>query len=116
MKKVTVLLAAAMLTLSVGAANAQKLAHMNYEEVLAEMPETKKATAELENYSKMKEAELKKLGESFQSEVQKYQAEGAKMTEAKRSAKEQELQKTQQNLQQMQNTAMQDINKRRETQ
>lgn len=115
MKKLSVLFAVAVLVLSTGIAKAQKLAHLNYEEVLAMMPETKKATTDLENFSKTKEAELKKLGDAWQADVQKYQTEGAKMTETARQAKEQELQKTQQNLQQMGLAAQQDIQKRRET-
>lgn len=115
MKKLSVLLASVMMMLSVGVVSAQKIAHLNYEEVLSLMPETKKATDELEKFSKTKDAELKKLSDAWSADVQKFEAEAAKMTDAQRQAKGQELQKTQQNLQQMLNTAQQDIQKRRET-
>lgn len=115
MKKVTALFAFIMLVASVGMANAQKIAAMNYEEVLSAMPESKKATADLETYAKSKEAEIKKMNDSFAAEVQKAQAEAAKMTDAQKQAKGAELEKTQQNLQQMQVTAQQDLSKRRES-
>ena len=115
MKKISVLFAVVLMLMTAGVANAQKIAALNYEEILSLMPETKKVTTELDTFSKTKEAELKKLGDTFQADIQKYQAEGAKLTEAQRTAKEAELQKTQTNLQQMAATAQQDLMKRRET-
>ncbi|UJF31079.1 OmpH family outer membrane protein [Kaistella sp. 97-N-M2] len=114
MKKLSVLFAAVMMFVTVGVANAQKVASMDYEAVLAAMPETKKMTTELDTFSKTKGDELNKQAESFQKEVQQYQADGAKMTEAQRTAKEAELQKKQQNLQQLQQTAQNDLSQRRD--
>jgi outer membrane protein len=90
MKKLSVLFAAVMMLVTVGTANAQKLASIDYESVLAAMPETKKMTTDLDTFSKTKSTELNKQAEAFQKEVQQYQAEGAKMTEAQRNAKEAE--------------------------
>ncbi|HCN12479.1 MAG TPA: OmpH family outer membrane protein [Kaistella sp.] len=115
MKKLSVLFAAVMMLMTVGVAKAQKVASMDYEAVLAAMPETKKMTTDLDTFSKTKGDELNKQAEAFQKEVQAYQAEGAKMTEAQRTAKESELQKKQQNLQQLQQTAQQDLASRRDT-
>ncbi len=115
MKKISVLFAMVMMLMTAGVANAQKIAALDYEQILSLMPETKKVTTDLDTFSKTKEAELKKLGDTFQADIQKYQAEGAKLTEAQRTAKEAELQKTQTNLQQMAATAQQDLMKRRET-
>lgn len=115
MKKLSVLFAAVLMLMTVGVAKAQKIAALDYEQVLSIMPETKKVSTDLEAFSKSKEAELKKLDDAFKVDVQKYQAEGAKMTEAQRTAKEAELQKTGQNLQQMAATAQQDLLKKRET-
>lgn len=115
MKKLSVLFAAVMMLVAVGNANAQKLASIDYESVLAAMPETKKMTTDLDTFSKTKGDELQKQAEAFQKEVQQYQTEGAKMTEAQRTAKETDLQKKQQNLQQLQQTAQQDLAQRRDT-
>lgn len=114
MKKLSVLFAAVMMLVTAGAVNAQKVASMDYEAVLAAMPETKKMTTDLDTFSKTKGDELQKQAESFQKEVQQYQAEGAKMTEAQRNAKQSELEKKQQNLQQLQQTAQQDLASRRD--
>ena len=97
MKKLSVLFAAVMMLVTAGAVNAQKVASMDYETVLAAMPETKKMTTDLDTFSKTKGDELQKQAEAFQKEVQQYQADGAKLTEAQRTAKEGELQKKQQN-------------------
>ena len=115
MKKLSVLFAAVMMLVTAGAVNAQKVASMDYETVLAAMPETKKMTTDLDTFSKTKGDELQKQAEAFQKEVQQYQADGAKLTEAQRTAKEGELQKKQQNLQQLQQTAQNDLAQRRDT-
>ena len=114
MKKLSVLFAAVMMFVTVGMVNAQKVASMDYEAVLSAMPETKKMTTDLDTFSKTKGDELQKQAEAFQKEVQQYQADGAKLTEAQRTAKEGELQKKQQNLQQLQQTAQNDLAQRRD--
>lgn len=114
MKKLSVLFAAVMMLMTAGAVSAQKVASMDYEAVLSAMPETKKMTTDLDTFSKTKGDELNKQAEAFQKEVQQYQAEGAKLTEAQRTAKEGELQKKQQNLQQLQQTAQNDLAQRRD--
>lgn len=114
MKKLSVLFAVVMMFVAVGVAKAQKMASLDYQQVLSLMPETKKVSTDLDAFSKAKEAELKKMGDAFQADVTKYQTEGAKMTEAQRQAKEAELGKTQQNLQQVALTAQQDLGKKRE--
>ena len=114
MKKLSVLFAAVMMFVTVGVANAQKVASIDYEAILASMPETKKMTTDLDTFSKTRGDELNRQAEAFQKEVQQYQAEGAKMTEAQRQAKEGELQKKQQNLQALQQTAQADLAQRRD--
>lgn len=115
MKKLSVLFAAVMMFVTVGVAKAQKVASMDYEAVLAAMPETKKMTTELEAFSKTKGDELNKQGEAFQKEVQQYQqVDGPKMTEAQRNAKEAELQKKQQSFQAIQQTAQNDLAQKRD--
>ena len=114
MKKLSVLFAAVMMLITAGAVNAQKVASMDYEAVLAAMPETKKMTTDLDTFSKTKGDELQKQAEAFQKEVQQYQTDAAKLTEAQRTAKEGELQKKQQNLQQLQQTAQNDLAQRRD--
>ena len=116
MKKLSVVFAAVMMFLAVGEVSAQqKIAHLDYQEILAQMPEAKKVSTDLETFSKTKEAEIKKLADAWQADVKKYQDEAPKMAEAQRAAKESDLQKTQQNLQQMATTAQADLLKKRES-
>lgn len=114
MKRLSVLFAAVAMFMAVGVAKAQKFAALDYQEVLTAMPETKKVSEDLDAFAKGKDAELKKMDEAFKAEIQKYQEGAAKLTDAQRQAKEAELQKTQQNLQQFALTAQQDLQKRRE--
>ena len=70
MKRLSVLFAAVMMFVAVGTASAQqKLAHMDYQEVLALMPEAKKVSTDLDTFSKTKEAEIKKLADAWQADV-----------------------------------------------
>ncbi|MGA9211982.1 OmpH family outer membrane protein [Kaistella sp.] len=114
MKKLSVLFAAVMMFATVGVAKAQKVAMMDYEAVLAVMPETKKMTTDLEAFSKTKGDEINKQAEAFQKDVQQYQAEVAKLTEAQRQTKEADFQKRQQNLQAIQQTAQNDLAQKRD--
>lgn len=115
MKKLSVLFTAVLMFATASVVSAQKFASMDYEAVLAVMPEAKKMTADLDAFSKLKGDELNKQAEAFDKDVQKYKAEGAKMTEAQRAAKEAEFQKVSQNLQQLQQTAQNDLAQRRDT-
>lgn len=114
MKRISVLFVAIVLCLGTGVAKAQKIASMDYESVLSSMPEAKKLTTDLETFSKTKGDELNKQAAAFQTEVDQYQKTGASLTEAQRQTKEAELQKKQQNLQQLQVTAQNDLAQRRE--
>ncbi|MGC4128313.1 MAG: OmpH family outer membrane protein [Bergeyella sp.] len=97
-----------------GSANAQKIASMDYESVLSAMPEAKKLTTDLDAFSKAKGDELNKQAAAWQAEVEQYQKAAGGLTEAQRAAKEEELQKKQQNLQQLNLTAQTDLGKKRE--
>lgn len=115
MKRLSVLFAVVTIFVATGFAQAQKVASMDYEAVLAAMPETKKMSDDLEAYSKTKGDELNKMGQAFQTEVQEFQKAAATMTDAQRQAKGAELEKKQENLQQIQQTAQNDLVKRRDT-
>lgn len=114
MKKLSVLFAGAILFMSAGVMKAQKIAVLDVATVLGAMPEKKKADDQLAAFSKAKEAELKKEGDIFQADVQKYQTEGAKMSEADRTKKEAELEKTQTALRKKATDAQEEFLKKRD--
>ena len=109
MKKLSVLFAAVMMLMSFGYANAQKMATADVSAILNMMPEKIKADEQLKAFSTAKQAELEKMATALQAEVQKYQESAAKLTPQQKQAKEAELSKTQQNIQQMQQAAQKDL-------
>lgn len=112
MKRTGLLFAFAMFLMSFGTVSAQKTVTLNLAEILNTMPEKKKADEQLEAFAKTKRVDLEKQEKALQAEVEKYQKEAGKLTEAQRSAREQELQKKIQNFQQLQQVAQQDLAKR----
>ncbi len=113
MKKLSVIFS--IITLfATGLVQAQKIASIDYETILAAMPEAKKMTTDLETFSKTKGDELNKQATAFQAEVEAYQKSAGTLTEAQRAAKEEELGKKQQGLQQLQYTAQSDLAQKRE--
>ncbi len=115
MKRLSVLFAAVAMFVAVGFAQAQKIASMDYEAVLAAMPETKTMSDDLEAFSKTKGEDLQKRLQAFQTEAEEFQKTASTMPEAQRQAKYAELEKKQNELQQMQQTAQNDLMKRRDT-
>lgn len=114
MKKISILFAAVVMFMSFGVAKAQKMASADVSAILNMMPEKIKADEQLKAFSTAKQAEIEKLATAFQTEVQKYQEGAAKLTPQQREAKEAELGKTQQHLQQMQQAAQKDFNEKSE--
>ena len=115
MKKLSVLFAAVLMFMSVGVAKAQKVASLNVAEVLSLMPEKKKADEQLTAFRTTKEAEIKKQMESYQATVQKYYEEAPKQTQQVNDTRTAELQKLQQNIQQMTVAAEKDMAGRMDT-
>lgn len=109
MKKLSVLFAAVMMFLAVGVAKAQKIATMDVAAVLNAMPEKKKADDQLKAFTDGKQAEIKKQADAAQALLKKYSEDAPKQTEAVNKQREAELQKLQENLQQMSNAAQKDF-------
>lgn len=109
MKKLSVLFAAVVMLLSFGKAKAQKVASIDVAAILNAMPEKKKADDQLQALSTAKQNEIKKQAESAQALFTKYQAESAKQTAEVNKQREAELQKLQENLQQMSGAAQKDL-------
>ncbi|MRM84178.1 OmpH family outer membrane protein [Riemerella anatipestifer] len=114
MKKLSVLFAAVMMFVSMSIAKAQKVATVDVEAILSMMPEKKKADEQLLSVFKAKQAEIQKQAQTWQEEVAAYQKVAATMTEAQRIAKEGELQKKQQNIQQMSEAAQKDYTEKQQ--
>jgi outer membrane protein len=76
------------------------MATVDVDAILNMMPEKIKAEEQLKAFSTAKQAEIEKLATVWQADVEKYKAAAEKMTQPQREAKEAELTKTQQQIQQ----------------
>ncbi len=112
MKLVRNLLLVSILFLGFTKAQAQKIAHINTQELVAAMPETKQMEEELKKVAQAYDNDYKAQQTSLQAKLQKYDKEAATQTDtenAKRAAEVQELQKK---LQLYAQTAQQELQKK----
>lgn len=110
MKKLFVIIALAMPLL----VNAQKLGHINTQELFQTMPELATVRAKMDTIQGQYENQLVEMQEEIQKKIQDYQQNQASMPEAVKNIREQELQEMQQRLQTFYQTAEQDIQKRQQ--
>ncbi len=108
MKKILVL-AALFLGLSSTAIAQQKIGHINADELLAMMPETKTAQAELEKYGKQLEKDLTDMETELQTKIQSFRSNEKMMTTPTREMKTKELQELQGRIQEYSQRAQQDL-------
>lgn len=114
MKKLSVLFAAVMMVVSVGMAKAQKIATLDVLGVLNAMPEKKKADADLKTFLDTKQAEIKKKADAGQAKLKQYTEEAPKKTAEENKAREAELQKIKEEIDQMQEKAQKDLQAKQE--
>lgn len=104
----------ALLTFGFGTtAQAQKLAYINYEKILSELPETKTMTSQLEQLSKSYRDEIEQKGKALEAKGKKYDAEAVTKTDSENQARAVEFQNEQRGLQEAVMAAEKDIQKRR---
>jgi len=109
MKKLSVLFAAVIMVVSVSMAKAQKLATVDLMGVLNAMPEKKKADTDLKAFLDTKQAEIKKKADAGQAKLKQYSEEAPKKTADENKAREGELAKMQEEIQQMNDKAQKDF-------
>lgn len=88
---------------------AQKLGHINADQLLQEMPETQDAQAQLEAYGKQLEKDLTEMENELQSKMQKFQQDVEMMTKLNRETKSREIQELQNRIQEYSRKAQQDL-------
>ena len=106
MKRIILLAAAALMTLS---ASAQKIGHVNFTELVQLMPEADAARTTLQAVSKEADETLQSMYEEYQTKATQYQQKSASWTPAIKEAKEKELMDIQNRLQESQQTFQQEI-------
>lgn len=110
MKNLKSLLLAAVLTLGINSiSQAQKVAHINFEELVASMPATKKLQADLEKLGKTYGEEITTAQKNLKAKIDKYTAEEVSQTQAQNEGRIKEVQVDQSKIQQLQQAAQQEL-------
>lgn len=110
MKKLFLMLALVLPML----ASAQKMGHVNTQELFAQMPELNQVRAQMDTLQNMYENQLALMQEEFNKKVQDFQQNQASMTDGVREFRQQELAELEQRIQTFYQTAQQDIQKKQQ--
>ena len=106
-KKLTITFLFLFATLTISAQS--KIAHINSQALISEMPEVKEAQAQLEKLQKTYATEIDASMKEYQTKLQTYSADAQNQTQVTNDARQKELAGMEQNIQQYQQTAAQDI-------
>jgi len=110
MKLFRKLLLVTILFMSITAVQAQsKVAHINTEELVSAMPETKQMQDELKKIAQTYDTEYKTQGNALQVKMKKYDAEAGTQTDAENQKRMAEVQSLQQKLQLYAQTAQKEL-------
>lgn len=109
MKKYSTLIVALFIAFATGLSAQQKLGHINADELLQQMPETKSAQQELENYGRQLEKDLADMEDELESKITSFRSNEKMMTTLARENKTKELQELQMRIQSYSQRAQQDL-------
>jgi len=112
MKKLILVAAAALLTLS---ASAQKFAHVNSQELILLMPEADQARATMAASQKEANDTYQSMIDEFNSKLSQYQANEKTWTAAIKESKEKELTEIQQRIQEFQQNIQTELSQQQNT-
>ena len=105
MKKMILMLALALPIL----ASAQKIGHVNSQEIMAIMPETKQMGEKLDSLQSSYETQLANMQEEFNKKLTEFQQQQATMTAGVREFRQQEIAEMEQRIYIFRETAQKDI-------
>ncbi len=110
MKNLKTLLLIAVFTLGVGGvANAQKMGHIDFEKLVAEMPATKKLKLDIEKLGKTYQDEVEDMAKKLDAKMKKYTQEQNAQTKEINEIRAKEVQQENQRYEQLRQTAYQDM-------
>src|SRR5262249_7588146 len=95
-------------------AQSLKFGHINSADLIQMMPETKAADTAQNKYRKSLEDQLKTMTAEYQNKLQDYQSKSGTMQDAIKATKEKELEDLGQRIQDLQQTAQESIQKKKE--
>ena len=111
MKKLFVILTVAAITFS-GSAMAQKIAHINLNDLLLLMPERKKAEVDIQEYAKTLDGQMRTMNAEYESKVQEYTSKESIMTEPVKADKQKEIADLEERIRNFQTTAQESLQKK----
>lgn len=116
MKKVLIAIACSLMIGHVATAQTAtlKLGYVNSSELLASMPEIRKADTALSKYAKSYQDELESMGKEYQSKLQQYQGSEKTMSDAVKEVKQKELLDLQNRIEGLQQSAQEKIQSKKE--
>ncbi|MES2592870.1 MAG: OmpH family outer membrane protein [Bacteroidota bacterium] len=94
------------------AANAQKIAHINLDSLISIMPESKTAQQSVQNYAKQLEQQVTAMQAELQTKYTEFQEKSKDMAEVVRASKEKELNDLNTRIQEFQQQAQSDYQKK----
>ena len=113
MKNLKSLFIAMLMALPLTVTYAQsKVAHIDTQKLISEMPEVIAAQKQLEQLEKTYTTEIENTYKEFQTKAQSYSADAANQTDVTNQARQKELENMQQNINQYRETAAQDLQKK----
>ena len=113
MRNLKSLLLIAVFTLGLGGvANAQKMGHIDFEKLVAEMPATLKLKADVEKLWKTYQDEIESMGKTIEAKMKKYTAEQNTQTKEINELRGKEVQEDNQRFETLRQTAYQEMQKK----
>lgn len=108
----TIILAVALMIGAYEVQAQQKFAYIEFQDLLTQMPEYKKANSDMEAYGKTLQDQLKSMSEELDRKYNDYQKNESKMAEAIKELKQKELRDMQSRIQEFQETAQESVRKK----
>ncbi|MDG1821939.1 MAG: OmpH family outer membrane protein [Flavobacteriaceae bacterium] len=112
MKYISTLVLTLALILSSATFAQSKVAHIDFQKLISEMPSVLAAQEEVQKLEKDYQTEIEASIKEYQTKLQTYSAEAETQTDVTNQARQQELAGMEQNIQQFRQTASQDIQKK----
>jgi outer membrane protein len=114
MKQITTFLFAAVVFFAASTfSNAQsKIAHIDSQALIGEMPATKAAQAEIEKLEKTYQTEIEGMITEYQNKIKRYDAEAATQTDDENAKRMQEVETMQRSIREYQGQAQEDLQKK----
>jgi len=98
MRHLKLALAALLLWMGTTTANAQKIAHIDVQKIMTEMPEFKAGQAQLKKLYATYQKEFKEMQDAYQAKLKKYQDESKTVSEQENQKRVKELMEMEKNI------------------